>query len=385
MSGVLFVTNGHGEASIADRVALELHAIAPQVARDHLALVGEGSSSAMNEVGPRAAMPSGGLIAMGNTRNLMQDLRAGLLSLTWAQVKFLRAARHRYDAAVAVGDSYALTMTLLAGAPTVFVGSAKSVDVAPYGPFEVRLLRRAVERFVRDEPTAAALRRCGLHVEVANAIVDLFSNRDDPAVESVVAGFDPALALFPGSRESAYAAAAFLLELTRELARRRPLLGAVLSVAPGLDAERFASQAQRSGWEIRTSAAPSIPFVLSLGGRDVVRAWRGALGPLLERVVLVLGQAGTANEASAAAGVPVMAFAAAEDRKTRWYRERQRGLLGEALAVVHGDVPTAVNPITQLLDDPVRRRAMGDVGRRRMGSAGGARRIAQRIAALLHA
>ena len=125
-----------------------------------------------------------------------------------------------------------------------------------------------------------------------------------------------------------------------------------------------------------------MPFVLSRDGRELVRAWRGALGPLLARVSLVLGQAGTANEAAAAAGVPVVAFERDRDRKARWYRRRQRGLLGDALAVLPGRLDEAVAGVRSILDDPVRRRAMGETGRARMGEAGGARRIAQRVASL---
>ena len=47
----------------------------------------------MHEVGPRRAMPSGGLIAMGNVRNIARDLRSGLLALTLAQRAFLARAR----------------------------------------------------------------------------------------------------------------------------------------------------------------------------------------------------------------------------------------------------------------------------------------------------
>jgi uncharacterized protein (TIGR03492 family) len=383
MNDVLFVTNGHGETAIADRIGLELRTIAPGARLDHLALVADQGADPMREVGPRRAMPSGGLIAMGNTRNLAQDLRAGLLRLTLAQAGFLRRARGAYAVAVAVGDVYALAMTLLARARTVFVGSAKSVAVAPYGAFERRILARATACFVRDDDTARALRRRGLDVDVANAIVDLVAMPDDSAVESAVAGFAPALALFPGSRESAYGDAGFLLDVTSELALQRPGLGAALSVARGLDADRFAADAQRAGWRVRTTAHESVPFVLSRDGREIVRAWRGTLGPLLPRVALVLGQAGTANEAAAAAGVPVIAFERDRDRKARWYRERQRGLLGEALAVFPGRLNEAVAGVRAILEDAARRSRMGEIGRARMGEAGGARRIAQRIASLL--
>jgi uncharacterized protein (TIGR03492 family) len=383
---VLFVTNGHGETAIAERIAGELRELVPDVALDHLALVGNQTGTVLHEVGPRRAMPSGGLIAMGNAWKLAQDVRAGLLGLTLRQASYLVGMRRRYDAVVAVGDVYALAMAFLVGRPTVFVGTAKSVEVAPYGPFEERLLARSNACFVRDDATAEALSRHGLKAEAANAIVDIFPIGED-AASAVCAldGFAPALALFPGSRETAYEDAAFLLEVTRELALRRSKLGAILSIAPGLDASRFAAQARAAGWEALATIDPLIAFELRHEGRTIVRAWRGALGPVLAGATLVLGQAGTANEAAAAAGVPIVAFERDGDRKDRWYRQRQRGLLGEALAVFPADLRRAVTNVDAILDDAARRDRMGAVGRARMGPPGGARRIAQRIAALVAA
>jgi len=380
---VLFVTNGHGEAAIADRIASELRSLVADARIDHLALVGDRPGDAMSHVGPRRPMPSGGLVAMGNTRNLLRDVRAGLLPLTWKQMNFLRGARGGYAVAVAVGDAYALAMTTFARAPTVFVGTAKSAKVARYGRFERRILARASACFVRDEATADALRRGGLQAEVANAIVDLFATPDEPDAELAVTGFAPAIALLPGSREEAYDDAAFLLDVTRELAARRAGLGGILSIAPGLDSDRFARDAQRAGWQARAQSDPRIPFVLSAGSSEIVRGWRGALGPLLARVSLVLGQAGTANEAAAAAGVPVIAFERERDRTARWYRQRQQGLLGDALAVLAGTRDDAVAGVEAILDDPARRMHMAEAGRASMGESGGARRIAQRIATML--
>jgi uncharacterized protein (TIGR03492 family) len=378
---VLFVSNGHGEAAIAERIAGELRARDADVYVDHLALVGDSRSELMREVGPRQAMPSGGLIAMGSVGNIVRDLGAGLLALTLSQYRFLRAQQRRYDIAVAVGDVYALIMTLATRVPAVFVGTAKSVSVAPYGPFEERTLRHAALRFVRDEPTTQRLESHGMTMErAANVITDLFANDDDPMADNALRGFSPALALFPGSRESAYADARFLLDVVRSLARKQPQAGAALSIARGLDPQRFAQQAARDGWSVREGEGPQIPFVLADGDRPLVRAWRGTLGALLARVVLVLGQAGTANEAAAAAGIPVVAFERDRDRKSIWYRKRQRGLLGEALVVLPGELGAAVSGVDELLHDPARRAAMGATGRERMGSPGGAGRIAARIA-----
>jgi len=110
----LFVTNGHGEASIAARIARDVRALAP-LATDHLALVGERLGSAgFPDVGPQRAMPSGGLVAMGNVRAFARDLGAGWLGLFAGQLRFLRSLRGRYAAVIAVGDAYAAALTRLA-------------------------------------------------------------------------------------------------------------------------------------------------------------------------------------------------------------------------------------------------------------------------------
>ncbi|MBV9403527.1 MAG: hypothetical protein JO018_07330, partial [Candidatus Eremiobacteraeota bacterium] len=135
MKKFLFVTNGHGEQAIAARIATELDTIG-DFQMDHLSLVGDdvAASVLLRPVGPRRRMPSGGLIAMGNVRNFLRDLRAGLATHTFAQLRYLRSIKDRYDLAAAVGDTFAYLMARRAAAKkTVFVGTAKSVYVARYG------------------------------------------------------------------------------------------------------------------------------------------------------------------------------------------------------------------------------------------------------------
>ncbi|MBV8148745.1 MAG: hypothetical protein JO092_06620 [Candidatus Eremiobacteraeota bacterium] len=382
MKPLLLVTNGHGEVAIANRIAAEIHRLRPDVGLDHLGLVASAPASDMRDVGPRKAMPSGGLIAMGNLRNIARDVAAGLFALTVAQVRFLRSIRGRYAAAVAIGDVFALLMTLTARVPTVFVGTAKSVWVAPYGPLEERILRHARARFVRDQATAARLLGHGLPAHAANVIADLLDGVDDARAEEAIAGFSPVVAILPGSREKAYDDAIFLLRVVRELGRNDDGLGAILSVAPNLSAEQFGRRCRDDGWDVQTGGLDVVPFVLRSGGRTLVRAWSGALGPIVRRVDLVFGQAGTANEAAAAGGIAVVAFEPKRDRKSRWYRRRQSGLLGEALLVLPNEVPEALAGTRALLDDPLRRARMGAVGRERIGAAGAARVIAERVIAI---
>ena len=358
MTRILFVTNGHGEAAIAGRIAAELRGLGA-FATDHFALVGqELGQPDFADVGPQRAMPSGGLVAMGNLRAFAADVRAGFFGLLGRQLRFLRAARGSYATVVAVGDSYGLLLAKLVRRPTVFVGTAKSVYVAPYGPFERRLLRGARRVYVRDRLTATELRRRGVSADApGNVIVDLLAT--DRRVDWQSAALR--IALLPGSRERAYADAVRLAEVARRVGRRVAGTAAVMSVAPSLDGARL---------ERLTAGEPSIA------------TWRDDLGALLADATIAIGQAGTANEAAAACGVPVVALDLADARRSAWYRMRQGRLLGDALAVVPAEPEAAAEAIAGLLADAERRARMARIGRERMGEPGGALIIAQGIAAL---
>jgi hypothetical protein len=351
----LFVTNGHGEASIAARIAHDLRALAP-LRTDHLALVGERFGGGdFADVGPQRAMPSGGLVAMGNVRAFARDLGAGWLGLFLAQLRFLRAAGARYAAVVAVGDAYAAALVRLTRRPWIFVGTAKSEYVAPYGLVERAIITAATRIFVRDAVTADALRRHGVRAEApGNVIADL------PVEDGRYAWPGPVrIALLPGSRERAYADAGRILEIAHRVAARVPGVAAVLSLAPALDPARF---------------APLFERYPHLG------AWTGGIGGILAGATLAIGQAGTANEAAAACGVPVVALELDGDRRGGWYRMRQERLLADAMLVVPGDPAAATDAIVTLLNDPARLARMGAAGRERMGPAGGAAAIARAIA-----
>jgi len=382
MRRFLFVANGHGENAIAARIASELAAASPEpLTLDLLALVGTGAGAApLQVVGPHREMPSGGLVAMGNVSAFARDLRAGFASLFAAQLSFLysrRSPAERYDLVVAVGDAYALALAFLTGAPAAFVGTAKSLYVAPYGPVERALLRRAKRVFVRDAPTAELLRRQRVEAQApGNVIADLAPPDEAPAFLANGKRHHW-IGVLPGSRETAYDDAVRLARVARALTRLRPEVAALVSVAPTLDAQRFARALAGDGWTLQSPRAGAAFEAVS--GNAHLTGWSGSLGAFLAACEAVLGQAGTANEQAAAFGVPVFAFGAPDGLRDDWYRMRQRRLLGEGLLLVPPDPERAAAAIAEALADETRLADMRAAGRARMGGRGGAAAIAREL------
>ena len=386
MRRILFVANGHGETAIAARIGAEIEraAAAGPVGLDLFPVVGLGAGAApLAVVGPRQTMPSGGLVAMGNVRAFSRDVAAGFAALFVRQLAFL-ASVPAYDLVVAVGDAYALGLALTTRRPVAFVGTAKSVHVAPYGPVERGLLRRAVRIFVRDEATAERLRSEGVPAEApGNVIVDLIGAPGPAPAAGAWIG------LLPGSREDAYADGGRLARVARELGALRPGLGSLFSIAPTLDAARFVRVLEEDGWTVTPPDAAEDPPPIAFrarAGSAALFGWRGDLAALFGASVAVLGQAGTANEQAAASGLPVVALDRSEPGGAPgdgWYRMRQVGLLGDAVLLVPPEPAAAAAAIADLLDHPERMRAMSDAGRARMGPPGGAAAIASSLLELV--
>jgi uncharacterized protein (TIGR03492 family) len=378
---VLLVSNGHGEDAIARRIAQDAADACSGrgigASFEHFPLVGEGPPDAVaSTVGPRRSMPSGGLVAMGNVGALARDLRSGLGRLFAQQVAYVRSRSRDLDLVVAVGDVYGLMLALQAGRPAIFVGTAKSVYVAPYGPFERTVLARARRIFVRDEPTARLLREQNVPAEApGNVIVDLAFEGAAPE-----AGRGDAIVLLPGSRAQAYGEAVRLAATYRALAALAPAPPGLLSVAPGLDLGVMTRMLAEDGWAVLAGSSPRI-FEAHSGGVRLA-GWRGPIGALLREAELVAGQAGTANEMAAALGLPVVALGLAGGRED-WYRMRQRKLLGDALAIVPADPSAAAAEIAALLRDAARCARMRAAGPARMGPPGGARAIGEAVAGAL--
>jgi uncharacterized protein (TIGR03492 family) len=385
---VLLVSNGFGEMAIAGYLAREIRAAQPDAIIEHLPLVGTpAADDALQTAGPRADMPSGGLVAFWNLPNIARDLGAGLIGLTFRQFAFLRGRTD--DVVIAVGDIYCLAACLLfARRPTVFVATAKSEYVARHSAFESMIARRARAVFARDAATARALAANGVRASFAgNVMMDGLSETrlDLPSTPDAVR-----IGVLPGSRadapENAAAAARRLAKIAAIFARRGRNVQAYVSLAPTVALRDLLAGLRRGGIVASATGADTGVVALGMGGGALSAALSAAIvlggfGDLLRASEIVLGQAGTGNEQAVGMGKPVVS--AADSRpgmpnRVGWYRMRQQRLLGDALLVLPAaDDDAFASGVVRLLDDQRRMDEMARTGRERMGGSGGAAAVAK--------
>jgi uncharacterized protein (TIGR03492 family) len=413
------LSNGHGEDAIAVRIlqALRQHPNSPKLAA--LPLVGEGQAYAglgVPIIGAVKNMPSGGFVYMDG-RELIGDLRGGLLQLTLAQLK---AVRHwvRFQAEsgnqaviLAVGDIVPTLFAWWSGAKYALVGTAKSEyylrdETGPlqrqswwqrwegwsgsvYLPWERWLMKhpRCQAVFPRDRLTAETLQKWSIPAfDLGNPMMDGFQGRGGEGErEGGREGereriFNSTLfiTLLPGSRvPEAYANWQQMMLAIDGVIAALPSKSLVFlgAIAPSLNLDIFSQALTASGW-LPTSGLSfaKAHATLSLS--------QDAYADYCLQGDLAIAMAGTATEQFVGLGKPAIAIPGKGPQFTPAFAEAQSRLLGLSLILVEhpAEVATAVQ---QLLSQPERWQLIAENGRRRMGESGAAGRIADRFMAQL--
>jgi uncharacterized protein (TIGR03492 family) len=131
---ILFLSNGHGEDLNASLILQALRQLAPQVEVAAMPIVGTGGAYQKLQVpiiGPTQQLPSSGFnyIMFGrllnpltwrqdmNPLNLVKDLGAGLLLLTWQQLRAVQRYSQTCDLLFATGDVVPILFAYLTGKP----------------------------------------------------------------------------------------------------------------------------------------------------------------------------------------------------------------------------------------------------------------------------
>lgn len=440
---ILCLSNGHGEDAIALRILRELQQQSHPPELAVFPLVGEGQAFAQLEntriIGPVQRMPSGGFIYMDG-REFLRDVKGGLLQLTLAQFKAIRAwvrshqeSGNRDCAILAVGDIVPLLFAWLSGLPYAFVGTAKSEyylrdENGPlprksrgiswqnwsgvYLPWERWLMtrRRCRAVFPRDALTAETLEKLGIRAyNLGNPMMDgLEPENPAPGFYGGDAEFREmqrsiVITLLPGSRApEAYANWQLIVEAVAGILSvfvDRKLLF-LAAISPELNLEALRPIVESFGWrqegEIRTQRregsilrppvssaeeirkeSPNLQLPLTFVQRNATMILsQQSFNDYLYEADLAIAMAGTATEQFVGLGKPAIAIPGSGPQFTPAFAEAQSRLLGPSLILVKHPAEVA-DAVQFLFRDPDRLQLIADNGLRRMGEPGASARIAE--------
>ncbi len=431
---LLCLSNGHGEDAIATRILQQLLHYPHPLELAALPLVGEGKAYHQLEnlaiLGPVQSMPSGGFIYMDG-RQLLRDLKGGLVQLTLTQWQIVRAWANEGGSILAVGDIVPLLFAALSGADYAFVGTAKSEyylrneqgrlhrkswvqrwegwSGSVYLPWERRLMQhpRCQAVFPRDHLTTQILQQWSIPAfDLGNPMMD---DLQPQALTSIVARIDAkhsphprsvAIALLPGSRPpEAYENWQLILQAVTQLTdvfgqgksrilgnsgisveSAKPLIF-LAAIAPTLDLNSFCQTLTSSGWQeipkVQRSQFQVEPLEIQFESENATLILtQHGFNDCLHQADLAIAMAGTATEQFVGLGKPAIALPGHGPQFTPRFAEAQSRLLGPSLIVV--DRPSEVPEVVRLLLlDSDRLQLIAENGKKRMGEPGAASRIAE--------
>ncbi len=432
---LLVLSNGHGEDVIAVRILQELQRQSNPPDIFALPLVGEGHAYQQLNIpliGSVRTMPSGGFIYMDG-RQLMRDVRGGLLQLTFTQIKAVRrwvSSQKKLGnkrAILAVGDIVPLLFATFSGAKYAFVGTAKSeyyvrdetgllarkskaarwenFSGSVYHPWERWLMsrRRCKAVFPRDALTTEILKQWAIPAfNLGNPMMDgleptfssqRFYSHDAQQQEKVR---PLVITLLPGSRPpEAYTnwkkiiiAVSALMTSFRGQDSIFYASGTVIflgAIAPGLDCNIFCQTIKSQGWQSDLESPIQLPDsnILIFKQRNAyLLLTQQAYNDCLHLGDLAIAMAGTATEQFIGLGKPAIAIPGDGPQYNPAFAEAQSRLLGSSLILV--EQPEKVGKVVQsLFKDPDSLQIIAENGIRRMGKPGAARRIADCLQELL--
>lgn len=391
---LLVLSNGHGEDVIAIRIIERLLQDFKELEITALPIVGQGYVYQKLNIplaGRVQQMPSGGFIYQGGSP-LWQDIRGGLIRLTWEQIKIVRQWGKAGGKVLAVGDLVPLLYAWLSRADYAFIGTAKSEyylrdesDWLPqtswlerksnsvYLPWERWLMSRDRCRgvFPRDSLTTEILQQWAIPVyDLGNPMMDGLVPKDRARENNSLD-----VLLLPGSR------------LPEAIRNWQQILTGVWSVmqvlpqtrlnfcgaiAPALELKPFVVQARTQGWQVKSQQPQTVVLIqdertLTLTQERHREFFQGA--------DIAIAMAGTATEQFVGLGKPVVIFSGAGPQFTFAFAEAQSRLLGCSILLV--DSPQeAGKAIAEVINDQPLLKRIASNGQRRLGTAGAASRIA---------
>ena len=394
---LLFVSNGHGEDAIGGHLARTFLELDSSLEIEAMPIIGRGmpyERVGVRVLGPRMDLPSGGF-TFTSLKLLWADWQAGMRQMCHDQFWAIRRAQP--DAVIVVGDVYALWASLrftrTAGRkPPVFqyqplVSVRYREGMSAQDRFD-RLNRVTVDGFVslerrwmgsvqcvytRDEPSAAWLRnhfvpqaRC-----VGNLMMDLLEPERDLA--PILTG-QPVVLLLPGSRDDYLFSMPLMLEVVQHLE------GVQVMAAFTRDVSRVRLPPDWLWINPSTTEREASADRVAIHASGVrVPILRDAFAAALHAAHVVIGTTGTANEQAVGLGKPVVSFPTRGPQYLEPFARAQRRLLGPGLILAQPDALEVLAAVRAALTNPEWLEAARRSGLERMGTAGGATRLAREV------
>jgi uncharacterized protein (TIGR03492 family) len=392
---LLVLSNGHGEDLIAIRIIERLLQNIAELEITALPIVGQGyayQNLNITLAGRVQQMPSGGFIYKGGNP-LWQDLRGGLIQLTLEQITLVRQWGQTEGMILAVGDLVPLLYAWLSKADYAFVGTAKSEYYvrdefgwlpqtswlerkfdSVYRPWERWLMGRDRCRavFPRDSLTAERLQQRSIPAyDLGNPMMDGLTTKNLPREAEKID-----VLLLPGSRTpEAIRNWQQILMAVWSVIKTLPQeqLNFKAAIAPALDLKPFTINAVTQGWQLTSRYETTV--ILSQNKRTLTLTQEHNQ-ECFKQADIAIAMAGTATEQFVGLGKPVVIFPGEGPQFTYAFAEAQARLLGCAVFLVENPRQAGKAIAKVINDEPLLAQIMLN-GKRRMGEAGAAQRIAE--------
>lgn len=376
---ILVLSNGHGEDIIGAALVKDLLEKERGLWIRVLPIVGEGNAYQhlpVKILGPRRKLPTGGFMRQ-SVKNFLEDLRGGILNMTWEQIQVMRQVRDETDMVLCVGD---VLLVILAGLfvrkPMVFLPTAKSEYITGHYKIENKLMKRYASLVLpRDDKTAKVLKEAGVPAEfVGNAMMDSFNikNADFGITEDA-----KVVGILPGSREEAYGNMMTILQVVEYLeALKVEEMDYLTALAGQLSLDHLERKVNELGWMLENDDLPPDVTALLVSSKGAkVKLIKGFFGDVLDQSDIFIGLAGTANEQAVGMGKPLVAFPGEGAQFNKKFVKAQKKLLGDSISVVEPDPEKVAAELLMILHAQETYDSMGQIGRERMGPTGGINRM----------
>ncbi|MEM9487277.1 MAG: lipid-A-disaccharide synthase-related protein [Cyanobacteria bacterium P01_F01_bin.116] len=382
---ILFISNGHGEDNHSSHIIRSLRELAPDIDIAAAPIVGQGHAYRNINVpiiSPTLTLPSGGFTYTNRLR-LINDIRAGLLTSTWKQLRAVQRYAPQCDIVFATGDVVGQCFAYLSGRP--FISFTSPLSAMYEGSLKIDIVLKAILKssrcltlFSRDVYTAKDYQKQGLTKAQFGGIPSL-DRLKTKGKDIQLAPQRPMMALLPGSRiPEAMRNFKLLLGLTIEIARRNPQIQFRAALVPDVMAA-LDTVAAEVGWHHErgklTYPAEGDPVANVLCFSD-------AFSDIVCNTTLVLGMAGLAVDQAMAIGKPILQIPGAGPQFTYAFAEAQDRLLGLSVKTVGTKAATpdilqeAAQYAVDIIQDQDYLKACIANGQERFGPFGASYRIA---------